>query len=157
MSVEFDRGSPGKFDSRTLSRETLSRWTGHMGGCARPSFSLRRCGIAEPAVYSARSLRYVYIYIYIYIRLCICMCMCMCMYIYIYIHIHIHICMYMYTYIAARFAILFLIEIPARGLPVQMMKCVLRLGVLHLLKQFHLKRKSPCRKLKQGACRKVAI
>ena len=28
MSVEFDRGSPGKFDSRTLSRETLSRWTG---------------------------------------------------------------------------------------------------------------------------------
>ena len=29
MSVEFDRGSPGKFDSRTLSRETLSRWTVH--------------------------------------------------------------------------------------------------------------------------------
>ena len=28
MSVEFDRGSPGKFDSRTLSRETLSRRTG---------------------------------------------------------------------------------------------------------------------------------
>ena len=28
MSVEFDRGSPGKFDTRTLSRETLSRWTG---------------------------------------------------------------------------------------------------------------------------------
>ena len=27
-SVEFDRGSPGKFDSRTLSRETLNRWTG---------------------------------------------------------------------------------------------------------------------------------
>ena len=30
MSVEFDRESPGKFDSRTLSRETLSRWTGRM-------------------------------------------------------------------------------------------------------------------------------
>ena len=30
MSVEFDRGSPGKFDSRTLSRETLSRWTGRI-------------------------------------------------------------------------------------------------------------------------------
>ena len=30
MSVEFYRGSPGKFDSRTLSRETLSRWTGRM-------------------------------------------------------------------------------------------------------------------------------
>ena len=28
MSVEFDRGSPGKFDSRTLNRETLSRWIG---------------------------------------------------------------------------------------------------------------------------------
>ena len=28
MSVEFCRGSPGKFDSRTLSRKTLSRWTG---------------------------------------------------------------------------------------------------------------------------------
>ena len=28
MPVEFDRGSPGKFDSRTLSRESLSRWTG---------------------------------------------------------------------------------------------------------------------------------
>ena len=28
MSVEFGRGSPGKFDSRTLSTETLSRWTG---------------------------------------------------------------------------------------------------------------------------------
>ena len=28
ISIEFDRESPGKFDSRTLSRETLSRWTG---------------------------------------------------------------------------------------------------------------------------------
>ena len=28
MSVEFYRESPGKFDSRTLSRETLNRWTG---------------------------------------------------------------------------------------------------------------------------------
>ena len=27
MSVEFYRESAGKFDSRTLSRETLSRWT----------------------------------------------------------------------------------------------------------------------------------
>ena len=30
MSVEFDWGSPGKFDSRTLNRETLDRWTGRM-------------------------------------------------------------------------------------------------------------------------------
>ena len=28
MSVLFYRESPGKFDSRTLSRKTLSRWTG---------------------------------------------------------------------------------------------------------------------------------
>ena len=28
MPVEFDRGSPGKFDSRTLNRKTLNRWTG---------------------------------------------------------------------------------------------------------------------------------
>ena len=28
MSVEFYRESPGKFDPRTLSRKTLSRWTG---------------------------------------------------------------------------------------------------------------------------------
>ncbi len=28
MPVEFDGGSPGKFDSRTLNRKTLSRWTG---------------------------------------------------------------------------------------------------------------------------------
>ena len=28
MPVEFERGSPGKVDSRTLSRKTLSRWTG---------------------------------------------------------------------------------------------------------------------------------
>ena len=32
MSVEFYRESPGKFDSRTLSRETLSRWTGRITG-----------------------------------------------------------------------------------------------------------------------------
>ena len=28
MSFEFDRESPGKFDSRTLNRKTLNRWTG---------------------------------------------------------------------------------------------------------------------------------
>ena len=31
MSVEFYRESPGKFDSRTLDRKTLSRWTGRKG------------------------------------------------------------------------------------------------------------------------------
>ena len=41
MSVEFNRESPGKFDSRTLSRETLSRWTGR-----RYLFSRCRVGSA---------------------------------------------------------------------------------------------------------------
>ena len=31
MSVEIYRGSPGKFDSRTLRRKTLNRWTGRNG------------------------------------------------------------------------------------------------------------------------------
>ena len=31
MSVEFYRESPGKFDSRTLNRKTLNRWTGRTG------------------------------------------------------------------------------------------------------------------------------
>ena len=30
MSVEFYMESPGEFDSRTLSRKTLSRWTGRI-------------------------------------------------------------------------------------------------------------------------------
>ena len=34
MSVNFDRGSPRKFDSRTLNRETLNRWTGRTAGWA---------------------------------------------------------------------------------------------------------------------------
>ena len=33
MSVEFYRESPGKFDSKTLARKTLNRWTGRT--CAR--------------------------------------------------------------------------------------------------------------------------
>ena len=40
MSVEFDRGSPGKFDSRTLSRETLNRWTGRTRRCHKSMVSL---------------------------------------------------------------------------------------------------------------------
>ena len=38
MPVEFDRGSPGKFDSRTLRRETLSRWTGRTMSGGRSLF-----------------------------------------------------------------------------------------------------------------------
>ena len=39
MSVEFYRESPGKFDSGTLSRKTLSRWTGRI--CLEPGFIQR--------------------------------------------------------------------------------------------------------------------
>ena len=45
MSVELYRGSPGKFDSRTLDRKTLSRWT-------RRSNSLRH-GVARGVQYAA--------------------------------------------------------------------------------------------------------
>ena len=40
MSVEFYRGTPGKFDSRTLNRKTLNRWTGRI--------RLRSCDKARP-------------------------------------------------------------------------------------------------------------
>ena len=33
MSVEIYRESPGKFDSRTLNRTTLNRWTGRICCC----------------------------------------------------------------------------------------------------------------------------
>ena len=34
MSVESYRESPGKFDSRTLNRKTLNRWTGRIAAAA---------------------------------------------------------------------------------------------------------------------------
>ena len=37
ISVKFHRGSPGKFDSRTLNRKTLSRWTGRSGALEAPN------------------------------------------------------------------------------------------------------------------------
>ena len=54
MSIEFYRGSPGKFDSRTLRRETLSRWTG-------------RKAEFDATVISQTKHIYIYIYIHIYI------------------------------------------------------------------------------------------
>ena len=42
MSVEFYRESPGKFDSWTLSRKTLSRWTGRITTQHIPLPQLRR-------------------------------------------------------------------------------------------------------------------
>ena len=32
MSIEFDRGSPGNLDSRTLHRKVISRWTRRIHG-----------------------------------------------------------------------------------------------------------------------------
>ena len=53
MSVEFDRESPGKFDSRTLNRKALNRRTGRslLGARRRCllSFSRGQCG-REPNV-----------------------------------------------------------------------------------------------------------
>ena len=37
MSVEFDRGSPRKFDSRTLNRKTL--YIGGLGVCGFPWYA----------------------------------------------------------------------------------------------------------------------
>ena len=95
MSVEFYRGSPGKFDSRTLSRKTLSRWTGRIW--RRHLASRRICHVchmlahvaicchvwphspvgtsvarelqgAAPIYTCVHTIRvYIYVYIYIYI------------------------------------------------------------------------------------------
>ena len=52
MSVEFYSESPGKFDSRTLHRKTLNRWTGRIkllegGEVAR--YPVRRPGAPRPS------------------------------------------------------------------------------------------------------------
>ena len=100
MSVEFDRESPGKFDSRTLSRKTLSRWTGRM--FIRQSFekseevSARvrdRVGALARSHGEETNKTNIYIYIYICIYgLCV-------LYAYMYIYIYI----YMYTHIQYKF------------------------------------------------------
>ena len=85
MSVEFYRGSPGKFDSRTLSRKTLSRWTGRTRarGRAHPFHArmvvlpvllvvLPVLLVVLPYTYTYTYIIYIYniIYIYIYIYIC---------------------------------------------------------------------------------------
>ena len=51
MSVELYRESPGKFDSRTLNRKTLNRWTGRIISVhARP----RQAGEREGGVHRKR-------------------------------------------------------------------------------------------------------
>ena len=68
MSVEFDRGSPGKFDSRTLNRETLDRWTGRRLYQIIVKERARGLSAAGPRTWLLQvTTIYVYIYIYIYI------------------------------------------------------------------------------------------
>ena len=74
MSVEFDRGSPGKFGWVSLPFFRLSG-------------SLPRARLSDTA--ARRSYKYVCIYIYIYI----------CMYTYIHTHIYIYAYIYTYRYI----------------------------------------------------------
>ena len=56
MSVAFYRESPGKFDSRTLNRKTLNRWTGRTRARARARAHARltsrvtRCKARQGAV-----------------------------------------------------------------------------------------------------------
>ena len=64
MSVEFDRGSPGRFDSRTLSRETLSRRTGRNDITAD-----HRAEILDLYIISLSLSLCIYIYIYVYMHL----------------------------------------------------------------------------------------
>ena len=61
MSVDFYRGSPGKFDSRTLNRTTLNRWTGRSASGALVRVS------ACYVIYVICNMCYTYIYIYIHI------------------------------------------------------------------------------------------
>ena len=58
MSVEFYRESPGKFDSRTLNRESLSRWTGRtlrrqqgLGGPRKGYGSIFTLRIVRPRIF----------------------------------------------------------------------------------------------------------
>ena len=75
MSVSFYGESPGKFDSRTLSRKTLSSWTG-------------------------RTMLYNVILHNDIVRIYdICMYVCVYIYIYIYIYVYLHTHTYIHTYI----------------------------------------------------------
>ena len=70
MSVAFDRGSPGKFDSRTLSRELLVDGLGVysipvcvMSKCKKHTIAIALAGMDQ------RERIYIYIYIVLYIHI----------------------------------------------------------------------------------------
>ena len=98
MSVEFYRGSPGKFDSRTLNRNTLNSWTGrtqvNFGGKSHPE-----CATFSPD--GRRSPRETcilhYVYLSIYLSIYLALSLSIYIYIYMYVYIYIYICMYLFT------------------------------------------------------------
>ena len=85
MSVEFYRGSPGKFDSRTLNRKTLSRWTGRNGVNANVMlfdrgafwvlplemlrFEIMKTDRSVDPICPQPKGTHIYIYIYVYIHI----------------------------------------------------------------------------------------
>ena len=123
MSVEFHRGSPRKFDSRTLNRKTLNRWTGRTSEGSRKEITSGSQVVVFPCIHTCIYIyiytyicAYIYIYIYInnnnnnsctkniYIYKCTYNYMYGCMYVwmyvcvYTYIYIYIYMCIYIYIY-----------------------------------------------------------
>ena len=92
MSVEFYRGSPGKLDSRTLSRESLSRWTGRRHGWYMiPWMDVLISLVCVDVLFVCICVCvYIYIYIYTYtlhnLSLSISISPSLSLYIYIYIY-----------------------------------------------------------------------
>ena len=76
MSVESYRESPGKFDSRTLNRKTLNRWTGRtlIRQAVHPigwrHLSNATC-LTRPLLVRIIMIMIIYIYIYIYPASCV--------------------------------------------------------------------------------------
>ena len=70
MSVELYRESLGKFESRTLNRKTLNRWTGRS---ATPTSGQRAAGV--PRLHSLSLSLYIYIYIHTDISLYLSICL----------------------------------------------------------------------------------
>ena len=92
MSVEFYRESPGKFDSRTLSRITLNRWTGRMTYHAMYLFTTRLCPrhMIPCMLYDCQRGRCLRAPMYT----CVCTHLSTCTYTTICIHVYIYIYIY---------------------------------------------------------------
>ena len=67
MSMNFDRRSLGKFDSRTLNRKTLNRWTGRSTEIGRTT--ARGSAVSRGAslcIDIDMDIVLVYVYVYVY-------------------------------------------------------------------------------------------